>query len=183
MIARETMGYSAAAKVLHWLVAALVVALIPMGLTMADLKPGPLQDRLFVLHESFGVALLSLMTLRFATRLRGAPPSYPTLSRGERIASAAIHHMLYLLLLATPIVGWLALSAYGLGPSFFGLGHLPALLAKDEPLSKILFGFHKAGGLLIGGLALLHIAGALRHALVKRDDLPWRMLPARWRRS
>jgi len=181
MIVRETKGYSIAAKILHWLVAALVVALIPIGLTMADLQPGPLQDRLYVLHESFGVTLLALMILRTANRLRGAPPPYPTLSRGERVASAAVHHLLYLLLLATPIVGWLALSAYGLGPSFFGLANLPALLAKDEPLSKILFRFHEAGGLTIGGLALVHVAGALRHALVKRDDVLWRMLPASWR--
>jgi cytochrome b561 len=179
---RDKKAYSGVAKVLHWLVAALVAALIPMGLIMADLEPGPLQDRLFALHESLGVTLLALMILRSASRLGGAPPPYPALPRGERIASAVVHRALYVLLLATPIVGWLALSAYGLGPSFFYLGRLPALIAKDEPLSKILFGLHEAGGLLIGGLALAHLAGALRHALVKRDDLLWRMLPGGWPR-
>jgi cytochrome b561 len=175
-------GYSTAAKTLHWLVAGLVVALIPIGMTMADLNPGPLQDRLFVLHESLGVSLLALMIFRGANRLRGAPPPFPELSPGERMLSKGVHNALYALLLATPIVGWLALSAYGLGPAFFGLGHLPALLAKDEPLSKILFGVHEAGGLAIGGLVLLHVGGALRHAFVKRDALVWRMLPRSWRR-
>lgn len=168
--------YSATARWAHWLVALLVLAAIPFGVVMADLEPGALQDRLYVLHESFGVTVLGLMILRFGNRLRGAPVLDPSLPRHERIVATSVHHALYLLLLITPIVGWLALSAYGLGPSFFWLGHLPPLLAKDEPLSKILFGFHQAGGLLIGALALLHIAGALRHAS-KHDGIVQRMLP------
>jgi len=171
-------GYSAAAKTLHWLVAAIVVALIPIGLVMANLDPGPLQDRLFVLHESFGVVVLALMLLRFGVRLRDAPAEWPSLTATERAASRVVHHALYLVLLLTPVVGWLALSAYGLGPSFFGLGKLPALIGKDEPLSKLLFGAHEAGGLLIAALVVVHVGGALRHALVKRDQLVWRMLPA-----
>jgi cytochrome b561 len=174
-------SYSATAKWLHWLVAALVIALVPIGMIMADLEPGPLQDRLFVLHESLGITLLALMVVRLANRLRGAPAPDASLGRAERIAAGAVHHTLYLMLFLTPLVGWLALSAYGFGPSFFGLGNLPALLAKDEPLSKILFGLHEAGGLLIVTLVLAHVAGALRHVLLKRDDLITRMLPASWR--
>lgn len=178
----ELTSYSAAAKCLHWLVAALVIALVPIGMIMADLKPGPLQDRLFVLHESLGITLLALMVVRLATRLRGAPAPDASLRSPERIVAGAVHHTLYLMLFLTPMVGWLALSAYGLGPSFFGLGHLPALLAKDEPLSKLLFGLHQAGGLLTGGLVLVHVAGVMRHALVKRNELIWRMLPVSLRR-
>ena len=178
----EEPSYSAAAKTLHWLVAAIVVALVPSGLVMAALSRGPSQDRLFALHESFGVIALALMLLRVGVRLRGAPTPWPPLSRGERGASGAVHSALYVALLLTPVVGWLALSAYGLAPSFFGLGELPALLGKDEPLSKTLFALHKAGGLTIAALVLLHLAGVLRHALVKRDDLLWRILPVQGRR-
>lgn len=178
----ETTSYSAAAKWLHWLVAALVFALVTIGVTMAGLEPGPLQDRLFVLHESFGVTLLTLMVLRLANRVKGAPAPDASLGPTERIAAGAVHHSLYLMLFITPIIGWLALSAYGLGPSFFGLGQLPPLLDKDEPLSKILFDFHEAGGLLIGGLVFIHAAGVLRHAFMKRDKIIWRMLPVGWRR-
>jgi cytochrome b561 len=179
---RDAAGYSSLAKSLHWLVAAIVFGLIPIGVVMADLKPGPLQDRLFVLHESFGVTVLALMILRLGNRLRRSPAPAAYLSPGERIASLAVHRALYVLLLGTPIVGWLALSAYGLGPSFYGLGQLPALLQKDEPLSKILFAVHKAGGFCIGALIVLHVAGALRHALIKRDGLLRRMAPESWRR-
>jgi len=170
--------YSSLAKALHWAVAVIVIGLIPVGLIMADLKPGPLQDRLFVVHESFGVTVLALMVLRAVTRWRGHPEPYPDLPPWERRLSTGVHHALYALLLITPVLGWLALSAYGLGPSFFGVAELPRLLAtKDEPLSKILFPIHETSALLIAGLATLHVAGALRHALVKRDDLIWRMLP------
>ncbi|HXY56995.1 MAG TPA: cytochrome b/b6 domain-containing protein [Methylocystis sp.] len=175
----EAQGYSAVAKSLHWIVAAIVVALVPMGLVMTDLDHGPLQDRLFLIHESFGVSVLALMLARLAVRLRGAPAPLDTPADGGRPVSVLVHGALYLLLLLTPIVGWFALSAYGRGPSFFGLGQLPALIGKDEPLSKVLFAVHQIGGLMIAALVIIHIGGVLRHALVARDELIWRMLPAR----
>ena len=161
-------GYGTLARWLHWLVAALVICLIPTGLVMARLDPGDTQDRLFVLHESFGLTVLGLMLLRTANRLRAPPRPAAQLTETERRLSLSVHRALYVLLLATPIVGWLALSAYGLGPSFYGIGHGPALLAKDEPLSETLFHWHLAGGLLIAALISLHIAGAVSHA--RRDD-------------
>jgi cytochrome b561 len=175
--------YSSLAKTLHWTVAVIVVGLVPVGLIMADLDEGPLQDRLFVLHESFGVILLALMSLRALTRWRGRPAPYPGLEPWERRLSTGVHHALFALLLITPVIGWFALSAYGLRPSFFGLAELPHLLAKDEALSKILFPIHETCALLIVALATLHIAGALRHTLVKHDDLIWRMLPAAFRKN
>lgn len=161
-------GYGLFARWLHWLVALLVFCLIPVGLVMLRLDPGPTQDRLFVLHESFGLVLLGLMVLRTLNRWRAPPHPAAELTAGERRLSLAVHRALYVLLLATPLIGWFALSAYGLGPSFFWIGHGPALLAKDEPLSKILFQWHLAGALLIAALALAHIAAAALHA--RRGD-------------
>ncbi len=172
-----TQQYSPLAKALHWAVAVIVIGLIPVGAIMADLQEGPLQDRLFVIHESFGVVVFTLMLLRAVTRWRSRPAPYPGLEPWERRLSTGVHHALYALLLITPVIGWLALSAYGLGPSFFGLGELPRLLPKDEPLSKILFAVHETFAFTIAGLLTLHIAGALRHVFIKRDDLIWRMLP------
>ncbi len=175
--------YSPIAKSLHWTVAIIVIGLIPVGVTMVNIHEGPLQDRLFVLHESFGVTVLGLMILRVATRWRGKPAPYPSLDSWERRLSNGVHHALYALLLVTPVIGWLGLSAFGLGPSFFGVAELPPLLPKNKPLSEVLFDVHEASAFLIAGLAALHIAGALRHAIGKRDDLIWRMLPAAFRKS
>jgi cytochrome b561 len=172
-------GYSAPAKWLHWLIAPIVLAMIPVGAIMGDLQQGPLQDRLFFLHESFGLTVLALMIARIANRLRGAPPAAPGLSKPERIVASATHHAMYLLLAAAPVLGWLALSAYGLRPAFFGLLEPPALLAKDEPLSKLLFSAHAVVGFSLAALITLHLAGVARHAFVKRDRVVWRMLPGR----
>jgi cytochrome b561 len=167
-------GYGSLARWLHWLVAVLVICLIPTGLVMARLDPGATQDRLFVLHESAGLTVLGLMLLRTANRLRAPPQPAAQLTQTERRLSLSVHRALYALLLATPIIGWLALSAYGLGPSFYWIGHGPALLAKDEPLSKTLFQWHLAGGLLIAALIGLHVAGAIVHAR-RKDGLIARM--------
>ncbi len=175
----EHPGYSAPARWLHWLIAPIVLAMIPVGAIMGDLPHGALQDRLFFLHKSFGLTVLALMITRIATRLRGAPPPAPSLTPAERMISAATHHAMYLLLALTPVLGWLALSAYGLRPAFFGLFEPPALLAKDEPLSKLLFFVHGAAGFSLAALITLHLLGVARHVFVKRDRLVWRMLPGR----
>lgn len=73
----ERPGYSAPAKWLHWLIAPIVLAMIPVGAIMGDLPHGALQDRLFFLHESFGLTVLTLMIARIATRLRGAARRRP----------------------------------------------------------------------------------------------------------
>lgn len=177
--ASENQGYSAPAKWLHWLIAPIVLAMIPVGAIMDDLPHGALQDRLFFLHESFGLTVLALMIARVATRLRGAPPPAASLSRAERIIAAATHHAIYLLLALTPVLGWLALSAYGLRPAFFGLFEPPALLAKDEPLSKLLFSAHGLAGFTLAALIALHLLGVARHHFVKRDGVVQRMLPGR----
>jgi cytochrome b561 len=172
--------YSDTAKFLHWIVALIVVGLIPLGVIMGELPRGPLQNKLFALHESFGLLMLALMLVRITVRLRGAPPADPTLTRREQIMSRAIHHALYSLLLLIPLLGWFALSAYGLGPSFFGFGPLPALLSKNETLSKLLFSLHEFGGFLIGGLVILHVMGVAKHAFSTHSDIMSRML---WRRQ
>ncbi len=168
--------YSPAAKGLHWSIALIVVLLIPVGVIMGELPQGALQDKLFALHESLGITALALLSVRIAIRLRGAPEPDPTLTRPQRILSRAIHLTLYLLLFLTPMLGWLALSAYGLGPSFFGLEQLPRLLSKNEPVSKLLFTLHGLGGFLIAGLVILHMAGVLRHAFTNHSRIVSRML-------
>jgi len=172
------MEYSPFARTLHWATAALVASLVPIGLTMTRLDSGPLQDRLFTLHESFGVLALGAGALRIGLRLRGALPPF----RAHEPVACAAHVALYAMLVLTPALGWAALSAYGLGPDVFGVTRLPALLDKDEALSKSLFLVHEAAAFTLVALVAAHVAGALRHGFGP-EGVIWRMLPARGSRG
>jgi cytochrome b561 len=170
--------YSGVAKLLHWLVAACVLFIIPVGVIMQRLGPGEVQNALYNLHRSFGFLVLILMVVRLAYRsVHGAPKPEPTLNAFQRVASVAVHHVLYALLLVQPVVGWLATSAYGAPIWVFGMFRLPDLLSKNEALSKTLFLAHNVMALVIAGLLTLHIAAAFYHFLIRRDQVMQRMLP------
>jgi cytochrome b561 len=173
--------YAPLAKWLHWIIALLVIGIIPAGIVMANSDPGPLQDRLYLLHRSTGLLILALAIIRLAVRVTySAPAPYAGLTRFERIASTATHHLLYMLLFLMPVIGWTMASAFGATTSFYGLFDMPNLVGKNEPLFNVLQVAHKVGGILMALLALLHIAGAIMHTFVKRDIVLWRMLPRKW---
>jgi len=169
-------GYSALAKLLHW--TASVLFMIPAGVIMKRIGPSDLQNTLYNLHRSFGALVLVLMVLRLAYRLaHGAPAPEPTLNAFQRIVAAAVHHLLYVLLLVQPVMGWAATSAYGAPIIIFGAFRLPDFLAKDAALSKQLFAAHDLIGYALAALIAVHIGAALYHYVIRRDGVLQRMLP------
>lgn len=173
----QTGGYSPPAKFFHWLVALCVLLIVPIGFLMGRVG-GPLSTGLYNAHKSLGVLILALMTLRILYRLlRGAPPPEPTLKPWERFVSATVHWLLYALLIVQPILGLFANSAYGAVTPFFGLFEIQPIVAKDTALSNKLFYWHSWLGWTIAALFCLHIAGALRHYLIRSDGVMQRMLP------
>ncbi|MBV1707328.1 MAG: cytochrome b [Hyphomicrobiales bacterium] len=177
MSGRRT-SYSATSKWLHWIVAIIVIGMIPAGIIMSKLPKGPEKLMIFGYHTEFGVLVLLLVIWRFLTRLgHGTPAPVATLSAFERIASTSATHLLYLLLLAMPLIGWLAVSALGGHIEFFGLFQLPALMPKNPAVGKILLAAHKIGGISILVLVSAHILAALYHGLVKHDGVFSRMWP------
>jgi cytochrome b561 len=170
--------YPATSKLLHWLVAVCVLVTIPIAIWMTNVEKGPFQDSLYNLHKSIGVLILILMLLRLANRLIvGAPAPDPALEPWQRSVSSTVHTLLYVLLLAMPIVGYTANSAYGASTPFFGLFELPPVVGKNEDLSKLLFMLHRWTGYAVAALALLHIGAALQHYFIRRDGVLQRMLP------
>src|SRR5579863_2623032 len=171
--------YSASAKWMHWVIACVVILMIPEGMTMKRLvEEGPTRDNLYNLHEAVGACVLIVVVLRLARRfLFGVPAPDETLSPAERDASLAAQYALYLLLLVVPVLGWAATNAYGDPVSVFGLFNFPALVGKDVALSDRIFVWHLAGGLLIAAIVAVHSAAALYHHFVKRDAVLARMLP------
>lgn len=175
--------YARSQRVLHWLIAALVLGALVLGGTIGWFGFEGLQerfgaagtDRIYTWHKSFGVLILFLMVARVGLRLRhGKPPYAMALPRAQRIAAESVHGLLYVLLIVMPVIGWWATAAGGypvqLGPLF-----LPGLFPENEALSEVLFGWHRALGIAITLLALGHIAAALHHALVRRDGVMQRM--------
>ena len=170
--------YSGLAKFLHWAVAASVLTTIPVAFAMNNIAGGPLQDFLYNFHKSIGILILALMIARIGYRLaHGAPAPYAGLKAWERALSSAVHGLLYVLLIAMPLVGWAANSAYGASTPFFGLFNLPPILPKNPPLSDTLFMLHRWTGWAVAALAAAHIGGALKHFVIERDGVLQRMLP------
>lgn len=181
----EANGYHGARKLLHWVVALCVVLALAGGITLGVLGFEGLKNNfgmettnfVYKYHKSFGLLILLLMTVRIVLKfIMPDPPHVPPLSDFHRIASKSVHGMLYLLLLAQPVVGWAATSAGGFPAEFFG-GNFPVILAKDQALSETLYGLHGALGLLILVLVAIHIGAALLHRFVYKDGVLARMLP------
>jgi cytochrome b561 len=175
----EPLAYSATAKTFHWLMVIVIFTTIPIGISLERLPEGSFQNTMFDVHRSLGAVILFLALLRLANRLvRGTPRPDRSLAPHERILSGLVHKTLYLLMIVVPLLGWAATSAYGAPVTVFWLFELPPLLAKNQGLATTLFTVHKVAALTMGGLILLHIAGALMHAF-RRDGVVSRMLPAR----
>ncbi|WP_018948638.1 cytochrome b [Thioalkalivibrio sp. ALMg11] len=175
--------YSRGQRVLHWLVAVLVLGALGLGGTIGWFGFEGLQARfgedvtntIYTWHKSFGVLILALMLVRIGLRLRhGKPPYAMALARWQRLGSEAVHGLLYVLLIVMPVIGWWATAAGGY-PVQLGPLILPGLFPENEALSEVLFAWHQALGVTILILALGHIAAALYHWRVRRDGVMQRM--------
>jgi cytochrome b561 len=174
----RTDHYPATSKLLHWLVAACVLTTAPVAIAMTRLEKGPTQDALYNFHKSLGVLILVLMILRLINRLvAGALEPEKEIEPWQRTVSSIVHTLFYVLLLAMPVVGYIANSAYGATTPFFGLFEIPAVMEKNEELATQLFTLHRWVGWLVILLVLMHVSAALYHHFGRGDAVLRRMLP------
>ena len=171
-----TNTYTRTARALHWLIALLIFTVFPLGLYMHDLKLSPAKLQLYSYHKWIGMIILLLTIIRLLWRITHRPPAL-SLPRFEQIASSAVHHLLYVLMLAVPLAGWLMSSAKGFPTVLFGILPLPDLLTKDKVLGQTLENVHASLNYLLLLLVTVHIAAALKHHFIDRDDVLARMLP------
>lgn len=170
--------YTKTAVTLHWLIAMLIFATFPLALYMADLHLSPLKLRLYNYHKWIGIIVLALALVRLYWRTTHRPPAMPeTMKKWENVAAHATHHTLYLLILVIPVTGWLMSSALGFQVVLFGVLPLPDLVGKNKELGDLLKEVHETLNYLMLGLVLAHIAAALKHHFVERDDVLTRMVP------
>jgi cytochrome b561 len=170
-------AYTVTARVLHWLVAALVLFQIPAGIIIANEWGGPVQERLYDLHKSVGAVLLPLVLARLIYRLTHPPLPLPAdIHPLQQSAAHTTHWTLYGLLIVQPVVGLIATSAYPAPMPIFGLFDLPPVWPEDRALSERLFALHRWLGIAIGVVAAMHIAAALHHHFVRADRVLMRMV-------
>lgn len=166
------------AKFFHWTIALLVIGLLVGGLTMTDMKVSPDKFKLYALHKSIGITVLALMLLRFAWRgVDPRPQDVAGMAPIVAFAAHAVHRLLYVALIAMPISGWVYNSASNFPLQWFGLVQLPAIVAPDQGLKALAHEVHEVLAWTIIALLLMHIAGALKHHFIDRDDTLRRMLP------
>ena len=169
--------YTPTARFLHWLIAAIILIIVPMGIVMANMELGKTGDVLFDIHRSLGFILLPLAIWRLWHRLTHPVPALPADLPGYQVLAAeATHWALYALLLLQPIIGWIATSAYGAQINFFWLFNLPAIWPHNEPFSDNMFALHRWLGFLMAAILVAHIGAAFFHHFVRKDNILMRMV-------
>lgn len=174
--------FNARARLLHWMMAPLVVAMLFIGIGMLSTTSSA-YALLLAIHKPLGAAILVLVLLRIHTRFRHPPPPLPSdLPRLQRRAATLSHWLLYALLLLMPVSGWAMLSAAGYPVTLLAGIRLPPIAPHDAGLFAWLRGAHHWLALLLFATFLLHLAAALFHALVRRDGVLASMAPCLGRR-
>lgn len=176
--------YNGLSIALHWLLALALVGIFSVGFYMADLPFSPLRLKLYNWHKWAGISFLALSIVRLAWRLTHRPPALPqavtlAMPGWQMRAYHATHGLLYALFFIVPLVGWAYSSAAGFPIVLFGVLPLPDFVAASKPLAELIKPWHEASAFALMGLALLHVAAALKHHWLDRDGLLQRMLPGK----
>lgn len=180
----EKLRYDPVAITLHWVIAISILCMIPLGFFMEDL-PISIRFDAYAFHKSLGLTVLALSIFRFVWRLMNPPPALPaTMKPVEKLAAHAAHWGLYFLIVAMPLSGWLMVSASRKYPTiFFWLGEVPFIPMPEgidgKTTADMFKEYHETLAYGAIFLVILHVAAALKHHLIVKDDVLMRMLPAR----
>lgn len=169
--------YGSPAKIFHWLIVALLAVQYPIGWLMPDIHRGMSPGAGMTFHLSIGMVILALTALRLLWRLTHPVAPESSLPAWQRLSSEAIHWLLYALVLATTITGWLFASFRGWSVSFFYLVPLPMLASDNAAAGRAIDGLHQAMEWALLVTIGIHIVAALVHIFVYRDRVMQRMLP------
>lgn len=178
-------AWGALSITLHWLIALAIIAMFVFGLYMTGLSYyDPWYHKAPALHKSFGIVILLLLLIRLGWRLANPVPA-PLASHTplEQRAASAVHTLLYLLLFALIISGYLISTAKGKPIEVFDLFQLPALFDPIEHQEDIAGTIHLVIAIIVMILAGLHALAALKHHFIDKDATLLRMLGTRFQTS
>lgn len=176
MSSRPSTPYRPALRILHWVMTALILAMLFIGAGMVS-TAGPAYRWLLALHRPLGIAIFALALIRLAVRAGTLTPPLPAdLPGWQARAARASHLLLYAGMIAMPLIGWAMVSAAGKPVKLAEGVVLPAILPHDLMAYAILREAHSIVAYALFALILLHLAAAFVHGLVRRDGVLRSML-------
>lgn len=174
--------YNGVAQFLHWLMATVIIVAWSIGLYAAEMPRGPDKLSMIGWHKGIASTVLVLIVLRILWRATHAAPALssavPALQ--QKLAGLA-HFLIYLLMIALPMSGWLWSSAAGYSVKMAGFIELPSLMAKNDVWKENLGEVHEVLAFTLAGLVAVHVLAALKHHFFNRDGVLLRMMPAKHR--
>lgn len=173
----STQQYGRFALTLHWVVAACIVFALAFGLSIEEEDA---QSLALTLHKSFGITIFVLAVVRLIWRIGHRPPPLPAhMSRLQRAAATVTHVLLYMVIFALPVTGYIAVAARGRETTYFGAFDVPNVAPLSRALSHQAMELHEIGQWLLYVLLVAHIGATAYHQIILKDGLLYRMWPRR----
>lgn len=176
-------NYGSFSKLLHWLMAVLIVVLLAVGFYIAGFDKenlSPSQIQMIGMHKAFGALTLMLLVIRIVwLRISPAPVLPAVFTAKEKRVVSSVKGVLYLLMFLMPLSGYVMSSAANRPTSFFGLFDLPMLIAENKAITGAAHEAHEILAFVTIAFILLHVAGVMKHRLKDRNgpsDIMNRML-------
>jgi cytochrome b561 len=177
-VRNTTRSWGSVSKALHWIIVLLIINQWVIGMRADALPLGLAKLQVLAWHKSFGITILGLAVVRLVWRCMNPVPDLAAETRPwERVLAKISHLLLYALIFALPLSGWLMSSAKNFPVSWFNLLQLPDLVAPNEALFEQLRSLHHTLFAVLVAVAAVHVAGALKHHFIDRNDVLRRMLP------
>ena len=170
--------YGLISRAVHWIIAVLIIALVPLGWYMVGLEYyDPWSYDTLEIHKALGMVVLLLASIMISWQIAGRGTRITeSRKQWEVIAAKITHHLLYALMLVVPVTGYIISTSAGAGVAIFGLFEVPAVLPKSVPLRDVAISVHYYFAYAGVALIALHVAGALKHHFIDGDDTLRRML-------
>lgn len=178
--------YGGVTKTFHWLTALLIFTAFPLGVIAQNLPfatDAELAQKawFFSLHKTVGVTAFLVAVARILWAVTQSKPAALHPDRKlETFAAEMVHWLLYVSLALVPLSGWLHHAATdGFAPILWPLGQSLPLVPKSVAVAEFFAGWHFVLTKVLLVSILLHVAGAVKHVVIDKDQTLARMMPGK----
>ena len=176
MLRNTENSYGSVSRLIHWLMAVIVIIMLAVGFTMVNLEPSDQKWQIYGIHKATGLIVLALAILRIIWILLNQAVQVPfDLPQWQRFAAKWNHNFLYILLLVMPASGALMSLVGGNDINFFGAFTIKAI-AHNKEYSKLFWNTHVTSAFLLVAAITVHIFAALYHHFIRKDNVLMRMI-------